>query len=150
MMPVIPTSAPVVESQVIKPIKPSVPDLRSDLMDSIRKGAVLRVRNRFFFCIFFNSYCFFSHKQKVDSSTFSTGSGGGDSRSDLMNEIRHGVELRPASTRELNSSNRSSSGAGTDALADALRRALMERGRVIHSSDDDSDSSSENGDEWDD
>lgn len=67
-----------------------------------------------------------------------------------MSEIRHGVELRPASTRELNSSNRSSNGAGTDALADALRRALMERGRVIHSSDDDSDSSSENVDEWDD
>lgn len=46
MMPVIPIPTPVVESQIIKPVKPIVPDLRSDLMDSIRKGAVLRVRNR--------------------------------------------------------------------------------------------------------
>lgn len=47
MMPIAPapTPVPVVESQVIKPSKPSVPDIRSDLMDSIRKGAVLRVRN---------------------------------------------------------------------------------------------------------
>lgn len=49
MMPVVPTSAPVVESPIIKQSKPSVPDIRSDLMDSIRKGAVLRVRIYFFF-----------------------------------------------------------------------------------------------------
>lgn len=46
--------------------------------------------------------------------------------------------------------NRSSSAEGTDALADALRRALQERGRVIRSSDEDSCTSSENDGEWDD
>lgn len=61
-----------------------------------------------------------------------------------------GIELRPAQNREL-SINRASdeSGGGTDALADALRRALQERGRVIQSSDEESESSG-NDDDWDD
>lgn len=73
-----------------------------------------------------------------------------DSRSDLMQEIRQRKELRPVSEREVNQVNRSSSGEGTDALADALRRALQERGRVIRSSDEDSCTSSDNDGEWDD
>lgn len=75
---------------------------------------------------------------------------GGDSRSDLMEEIRQRKELRPVSEREVQQVNRSSSGEGTDALADALRRALQERGRVIRSSDEDSCTSSDNDGEWDD
>lgn len=84
--------------------------------------------------------------QKVDHSTLSTGSG--DTRNDLLTEIRQGVELRPASVRELGQQRDSNGGTGTDALADALRRALQERGRVLRSSDEESDSS-DNG-EWDD
>jgi len=57
--------------------------------------------------------------------------------------------LKPADTREIQPASNRSSDTGTDALADALRRALAERGRVIHSSDDDS-GSSENDGEWDD
>lgn len=64
-----------------------------------------------------------------------------------MQEIRQRKELRPVSEREVN---RSSSAEGTDALADALRRALQERGRVIRSSDEDSCTSSDNDGEWDD
>lgn len=89
--------------------------------------------------------------QKVDTSTLSTGSGGSnsDNRTDLLSEIRQGVELRSAANRELGAQ-RDSSGAGTDALADALRRALQERGRAIRSSDEDDDDSSDNDGEWDD
>lgn len=99
----------------------------------------------------------------MDQSALSTGSGGGggsDPRGDLMSQIRGGgVVLRPVQDREQNTggpgTDRSSGSAGsgdcgTDALADALRRALAERGRVIRSSDeDDSDSNSAN-DDWDD
>lgn len=97
--------------------------------------------------------CLFSPfiSQKVDTSKISTGSGGSnnDNRTDLLSEIRQGVDLRPAANRELGAQ-RESSGAGTDALADALRRALQERGRAIRSSDEDDDDSSENDGEWDD
>lgn len=123
-----------------------VDDSRSALLDSIRKGTTLK---------------------PVDQSALSTGSGGGgggsgsgsDPRGDLMSQIRGGgVVLRPVQDREQNAgpgTDRSSGSAGsgdcgTDALADALRRALAERGRVIRSSDeDDSDSNSAN-DDWDD
>ncbi|XP_055523939.1 actin nucleation-promoting factor WASL [Wyeomyia smithii] len=109
-------------------------DSRSALLESIRKGATLK---------------------KVDQSALSTGSGG-DPRSGLLSQIRDGIELRPVADREQNAAVDRSSGSGgsgdcgTDALADALRRALAERGRVIRSSDeDDSDSNSAN-DDWDD
>lgn len=89
--------------------------------------------------------------QKVpDPTTLSTGSGsGGDSRSDLLSEIRQGIELRPAASRELGNAAppREESNGGTDALADALRRALQERVRVLHSSDDESEDSDDG--EWD-
>ncbi|XP_021695333.1 neural Wiskott-Aldrich syndrome protein [Aedes aegypti] len=111
---------------------PVVDDGRSALLDSIRKGTTLK---------------------KVDQGALSTGSGG-DPRSDLMSQIRDGTVLRPVGDREPNADRSSGSAGsgevGTDALADALRRALAERGRVIRSSDeDDSDSNSAN-DDWDD
>ncbi|XP_055903487.1 actin nucleation-promoting factor WASL [Eupeodes corollae] len=127
------TDAPSVTSNTLKPPAPAVPvvnDTRSALMDSIRKGTTLK---------------------KVDTSTLSTGSG--DSRSELLSEIRSGIELRPVESRELApASNRvSDESCGTDALADALRRALQERGPYVQlSDDDDSDQSSENDGEWDD
>lgn len=93
-------------------------------MDSIRKGTTLR---------------------KVDPAALSTGSGGGgDARSDLLSEIRQGIELKPVEQ----SGQRDSYNRGTDALADALRRALQERSRVLRSSDEEEDTS--DNDEWDD
>lgn len=83
----------------------------------------------------------------MDHAALSTGSGDGDTRSDLLSEIRQGVELRPAADRGQRDSSTKSS--GTDALADALRRALQERGKALHSSDEEDSDSTDNG-EWDD
>lgn len=60
--------------------------------------------------------------------------------------------MKPASSRELNpESNRVSSNsvAGTDELADALRRALQERGRFIQSSDEDDNDDEDDDNDWD-
>lgn len=80
--------------------------------------------------------------------------GSGDSRSELLSEIRQGIELKPVESRQLppaaNNSEKNDNPFGTDALAHALRRALIDRGKFIHSSDDDSDESSDNDREWDD
>lgn len=92
-------------------------------MESIRKGAVLK---------------------KVEPAAPAANSG--DSRSDLLSEIRSGVELRSVADRP--QENRSSTEQGTDALADALRRALELRKTAIRP---DSSSESEDADddnEW--
>ncbi|XP_055313084.1 actin nucleation-promoting factor WASL-like isoform X2 [Sitodiplosis mosellana] len=102
---------------------PAAPDPRGALMDSIRKGTTLR---------------------KVDPAALSTGSGSGDARSELLSEIRQGIELKPVEQ----SGQRDSCNRGTDALADALRRALQERSRVLRSSDEEEDTS--DNEEWDD
>lgn len=96
---------------------------------------------------------FFSVRiQKVDQSkateSSATNNGAEEPRSDLLTEIRRGFELRPAANRELGAQ-RESSGAGTDALAEALRRALEQRGRVIRESSDSESDSSGNDGEWD-
>ncbi|XP_062537975.1 actin nucleation-promoting factor WASL isoform X3 [Armigeres subalbatus] len=132
-----PPPPPMMAPGSLKPQAPAAPlpvvdDGRSALLDSIRKGTTLK---------------------KVDQGALSTGSGG-DARSDLMSQIRDGTVLRPVGEREPNADRSSGSAGsgevGTDALADALRRALAERGRVIRSSDEeDSDSNSAN-DDWDD
>uniref|UniRef100_A0A182MBE4 Neural Wiskott-Aldrich syndrome protein n=1 Tax=Anopheles culicifacies TaxID=139723 RepID=A0A182MBE4_9DIPT len=128
----------------LKPPAPAVPgaaggsdeggDARSALLDSIRKGTTLK---------------------KVDQSAqHSTGSG--DMRNDLMTEIQQGFQLRPVANRELNAVGERTSGGGgsgdvgTDALADALRRALAERGRVIRPSDEDDSDSNSNNTDWED
>lgn len=67
----------------------------------------------------------------------------GDTRNDLLSEIRGGVELRSVADRP--QENRTSTEQGTDALADALRRALEVRGKAIRP-----DSSSESDDADDD
>lgn len=110
------------------PRLPVVPDTRNALMDSIRKGAQLK---------------------KVEVSSSASNSSGGDSRGDLLSEIRGGIELRPVSDRP--TANRSSGdGAGTDALADALRRALELRKTAINggSSSSTSENNSEDEAEW--
>lgn len=117
------------ESKGPSPSIPAVPDVRNALMESIRKGAQLK---------------------KVDASS-SSSNGGGDTRNDLLSEIRGGIELRRVSEKT-NQANRSSDGTGgvggTDALADALRRALeTRREKMDPSSSDDSDNSEDDG-EW--
>lgn len=115
--------------QLLAPVAIPTPppvDGHNALMDSIRKGTTLR---------------------KVDQATLSTGSGSGDARNDLLDEIRRGKELKPAADRELGGQ-RDSCNRGTDALADALRRALQERSKAFQSSDED-ESTSDN-EEWDD
>lgn len=105
---------------------PVVPDTRNLLMDSIKKGMQLK---------------------KVEVSSNASNSGG-DTRTDLLSEIRGGIELRPVSDRP--TANRSSGdGSGTDALADALRRALELRKTAINggSSSSESDQNSDDG-EW--
>lgn len=103
--------------------------MRGALMDSIRKGTQLK---------------------KVDPATLSTGSGSGsgsgsgDARSDLLSEIRQGIELKPAAGRELGDE----CYRATDALADALRKALEKRSHALQSSDDE-DESTDN-EEWED
>lgn len=107
--------------------KQTGPDPRNALMDSIKKGAQLK---------------------KVEVSSNASSSSGGDSRGDLLSEIRGGIELRPVSDRP--TANRSSGdGAGTDALADALRRALELRKTAINggSSSSESEQNSDDG-EW--
>lgn len=124
-MPILAPPSIEIQKPATTPAQPSIPaetnDSRSALLDQIRKGKALR---------------------KVDPATLSTGSGSDDGRSNLLKEIRLGVELRPAGEHHRESVNR-----GTDALADALRRALQERSKAIQSSDEEE--SSDN-DEWDD
>lgn len=79
-------------------------------------------------------------------SVHSTGSSGDDARSNLMAEIRHGTTLKPAGERELS---QRMSEIKSDALADALKRALENRVRVFQP-DSDSSESFENDDEWND
>lgn len=106
---------------------PAVPDARSALMESIRKGAQLK---------------------KVDVSSTASNSSG-DSRSDLLSEIRGGIELRPVSDRPTQNRSSDGAGAGTDALADALRRALEQRKMAVNGASS-SESENENSDdgEW--
>ncbi|KFB52280.1 hypothetical protein ZHAS_00020398 [Anopheles sinensis] len=126
----------------VKGLAPAIPggaaggaqDDRSALLDSIRKGTTLK---------------------KVDQSALSTGSSSGDTRGDLMYEIQKGFQLRPVADRELGNApgDRNSAGGGdvgTDALADALRRALAERGRVIQPSDEEDSDSESNNTDWED
>ncbi|XP_058127384.1 actin nucleation-promoting factor WAS-like [Anopheles coustani] len=142
--PMPPPPPPTMMPPPVKGLAPPIPggaaaggaqDDRSALLDSIRKGTTLK---------------------KVDQGTHSTGSGSGDTRGDLMSEIQKGFQLRPVADRELGNapgdrnSGGSGDGGGTDALADALRRALAERGRVIRSSDEEDNDSASNKSDWED
>ncbi|XP_052867273.1 actin nucleation-promoting factor WASL [Anopheles cruzii] len=127
-LPSVKTSPPAIPSNDVGDIG----DSRSALLDSIRKGTSLK---------------------KVDQSVLNAGSSA-DMRVDLMSEIQAGFQLRPVANRELSGpgDRNSASGGdvGTDALADALRRALAERGRVIRSSDEDESDSNSNNTDWED
>lgn len=118
-MPSIPKAPPA-------PSLPAVPDMRSALMDSIKKGAQLK---------------------KIDASSTASNSGG-DSRTDLLSEIRTGVELRPVSNRPVQNRSSDGTGAGTDALADALRRALEQRKVAVGGSSSESDNENSDDGEW--
>lgn len=70
-----------------------------------------------------------------------------DSRSDLLTQIRQGIELKPVS----NEPRPSAAPTIPDGIALALSRALAQRARAIHSDSEDSTSdTSEDDDEWDD
>ncbi|XP_047029638.1 neural Wiskott-Aldrich syndrome protein-like [Helicoverpa zea] len=73
-----------------------------------------------------------------------------DSRSNLLSEIRQGVELRSVSRSGSNSGSERKGARPACGLAEALQRALEERSRAIHSSDSElSDATTSDG-EWDD
>lgn len=95
-------------------------DPRSALMDAIRSGATLK---------------------HVDTESKKSDIGGDDSRDDLLNEIRKGVELKPVQQQPAKPQ-----GAPFDGLAGALARALEERSRDIHG---DESSASESSDDYD-
>ena len=101
------------------PKQPAMPDPRNDLMESIRKGALLK---------------------KVDTPVV-------QQKTDLLSEIRGGIELRPVSDRP--TANRSSGdGFGTDALADALKRALELRKLATQGDSSSSDTENSDENEW--
>ncbi|XP_032687071.1 neural Wiskott-Aldrich syndrome protein-like isoform X2 [Odontomachus brunneus] len=102
----------------------SVADLRPMLMESIRSGTTLRKVN----------------KTETKPAPVE------DSRSDLLRQIREGIELRPV-PNEVKSNTAPTPRGG---LADALSRALAERSRAIHSESEESTSDTSDEDEWDD
>ncbi|XP_011137229.1 neural Wiskott-Aldrich syndrome protein [Harpegnathos saltator] len=102
----------------------SVADLRPMLMESIRSGTTLRKVN----------------KSETKPAPVE------DSRSDLLRQIREGIELRPV-PNEVKSNTAPTLRGG---LADALSRALAERSRAIHSESEESTSDTSDDDEWDD
>ncbi|KAJ2944003.1 hypothetical protein O0L34_g8328 [Tuta absoluta] len=74
-----------------------------------------------------------------------------DSRSNLLSEIRQGIELKSVPKSATANEKPSRAGAGASSgLADALKRALDERSRAIHSdSDEDDDDETTSEGEWD-
>lgn len=78
--------------------------------------------------------------EKVESSSSV------DPRSELMDQIRvRGYELKPVAERKLAEQRQSDNGTvGTDALAEALRRALDQRSNATNYSDDERSTSSDN------
>ncbi|KAJ8733719.1 hypothetical protein PYW07_014270 [Mythimna separata] len=72
-----------------------------------------------------------------------------DSRSNLLSEIRQGIELKAVSRSGSNSGSERKAGTACG-LAEALQRALEERSRAIHSSDSDMSDATTSDGEWDD
>lgn len=109
---------------------PNQSDPHSALLDSIRKGTTLKK---------------VGEKNEVPSS-------GGGGRNDLLAEIRQGTKLRSSEERvQSDQSSISDETSSSDALAFALKRALELRKDAIQSnSDDDTDESFDNDDEWED
>ncbi|XP_045457076.1 neural Wiskott-Aldrich syndrome protein-like [Melitaea cinxia] len=103
------------------------PDPRSALMESIRSGnKTLR-------------------HVEVGSKT----SLNDDSRSNLLSEIRQGVNLKSVQRSSSSGEERGAAGDGASGLAGALARALQERARAIQSSDSEGSGDTSDG-EWDD
>ncbi|XP_063709754.1 actin nucleation-promoting factor WASL-like [Culicoides brevitarsis] len=102
-------------------------DERSALLESIRKGTQL--------------------KKVVDKKE-------NNGRNDLLAEIRQGTKLRSTEDRIISNHSTLSTNEDlthSDALAIALKKALEQRGNVMRSdSEDDSDESTDNVDEWED
>lgn len=87
----------------------------------------------------------FLFEQKV-SQTEAKPSPVPDSRNDLLDQIRRGIELKPVTTKT-----KSTSLTEPQGLAGALSRALAERSRALgNDSQDSSSGTSEDDDDWDD
>ncbi|KAI5635844.1 hypothetical protein NE865_11446 [Phthorimaea operculella] len=72
-----------------------------------------------------------------------------DSRSNLLSEIRQGIELKSV-PKNTNANEKPPRATASSGLADALKRALDERSRAIHSdSDEDDDDETTSEGEWD-
>ncbi|XP_046400040.1 neural Wiskott-Aldrich syndrome protein-like [Ischnura elegans] len=106
------------------PPLPPVSDAHSTLMDAIKSGKTLK-------------------HVEVDRRPSA------DSRGELLDQIRQGVELRSVSAVPRND-RPVSSVTVADSLAGALARALAERSRAIHSSSDSSSDGGEDGEDGDD
>ncbi|XP_071452160.1 actin nucleation-promoting factor WASL-like [Hetaerina americana] len=106
------------------PPLPMLSDAHSTLMDAIKTGKTLK-------------------HVEVDRRPSA------DSRGELLDQIRQGVELRSVSAAPRNDRPVSSM-AVADSLAGALARALAERSRAIHSSSDSSSDGGEDGEDGDD
>ncbi|CAG5053828.1 unnamed protein product [Parnassius apollo] len=123
-----PPPAPAAPPAPPPPPPPAAPpqDSRAALMESIRSG----------------------NKNLKHVEVGSKTSLNEDNRSNLLSEIRQGVELRSVSRSTSSSGERARAEAPACGLAGALARALQERNRAIHSSDsEDSDATSDG--EWD-
>ncbi|XP_030573966.1 neural Wiskott-Aldrich syndrome protein [Drosophila novamexicana] len=117
-VPIIASTQPTAQASKIAPEV----DTRNALMDAIRKGKSLK-----------------------PVEPVATSSNSVDPRNDLLGQIREGFTLKPVTERKLPEQRISDGSAGaTDALADALRRALAARGTVMHSDDEESSTSSDN------
>lgn len=82
-------------------------------------------------------------------SVHSTGSSGGDARSDLLQEIRQGIQLKSVNDRENLPPRPETEDTNQDALAKALRSALENRLVAIRpDSDDDDSNESFDDEEW--
>lgn len=128
----MPPPPPMMEPSHDKPSSPRSSDPHSALLDSIRQGAKL--------------------KKVGEKPTGTSTTSGGSGRNDLLDEIRQGTKLRPAEDRVVSDQpSISDETSSSDALALALKRALEHRKTAIQSdSNDDTDESFDNDDEWED
>ncbi|EDW16420.2 neural Wiskott-Aldrich syndrome protein [Drosophila mojavensis] len=120
-MPIIASTQTSAQAGKVAPPAPET-DNRNALMDAIRKGTALKT-------------------VKPNAPAANTS----DPRNDLLGQIREGYALKPVTERKIPDQRISDgSSGGTDALADALRRALAARGTVMHSDDEEDNTSSDN------
>ena len=98
-------------------------------MDQIRKGRQL-------------------HHVEADKESVTSNTSSDDPRDALMNQIRQGVGLRRVETNK-GRPDRNSNPAEAGGLAGALAKALLERSKAINRTDDESEDTDSDDDDWD-